>query len=235
MGLSFEVANRLLSYDPETGVITRKKFNAGKVATFVAPRGHLYVSCADGTYRAHRVAWLLYYGEEPNGILDHIDMDKQNNRIANLRIVGRSENSINRRINANNTSGYRGVTYNRKARKWQAKIGRYGVKNLGFFDTAEEAAHEFNKAAIRLHGEYAVLNPVFGHVEQSDMAAPRSNNRLGFRGVVAKPNGVYSAEIRVGYRKVHLGYFGTAEEAHSAYAVALASKQSSQAAEERKS
>lgn len=152
MSLSFEVANRLLAYDPETGVITRKKFRPGKVATHVAPCGHLYVSCADRTYRAHRVAWLLYYGKEPNGILDHIDMDKQNNRIENLRIVGNSENAINHRIHADNTSGYRGVTYNRNAKRWEAKIGRHGVTHLGFFDTPEEAAHEFNKAAIRLHG-----------------------------------------------------------------------------------
>ncbi|CFB63118.1 HNH endonuclease [Pandoraea apista] len=235
MSLSFEVANRLLSYDPETGVITRKKVRPGKVATHVAPCGHLYVSCADKTYRAHRVAWLLYYGEEPNGILDHIDMDKQNNRIDNLRIVGNSENAINHRIHVDNTSGYRGVTYNRHARKWEAKIGRHGVTRLGFFDTPEEAAHEFNKAAIRLHGEYAVLNPVFGYIESSDQMRPRSNNRLGYRGVVSKSNGLFAAEIRLKGRKTHLGYFSTPQEAHSAYASARLAKLASQAVEERKS
>ncbi|ALS63592.1 hypothetical protein AT395_00030 [Pandoraea apista] len=162
-------------------------------------------------------------------------MDKQNNRIDNLRIVGNSENAINHRIHVDNTSGYRGVTYNRHARKWEAKIGRHGVTRLGFFDTPEEAAHEFNKAAIRLHGEYAVLNPVFGYIESSDQMRPRSNNRLGYRGVVSKSNGLFAAEIRLKGRKTHLGYFSTPQEAHSAYASARLAKLASQAVEERKS
>ncbi|MDA6380520.1 HNH endonuclease signature motif containing protein [Escherichia coli] len=66
-------------------------------------------------YPAHRLAWLIVYGTMPDGFIDHINRVRTDNRISNLRLVTHSENMQNRKIQKNNKSGYRGVSWDEVA------------------------------------------------------------------------------------------------------------------------
>lgn len=92
-------------------------------------------------------------------LTDHINLDGLDNRRANLRPATHAENLRNRGRQTNNSSGFKGVTWNKRARKWQAQIGMPGSKSyLGIFVDPEEAARAYDAAAIELHGEFARLN-----------------------------------------------------------------------------
>jgi len=89
-------------------------------------------------------------------VVDHINGNTLDNRKCNLRICTQAENSKNKRINKNNTSGYKGVFYYKRYNKWTSIIMVNGKKKgLGYFDTPEEAYAAYCKAAKELHGEFA--------------------------------------------------------------------------------
>jgi hypothetical protein len=137
----------LIHYDADTGVFTRN----GKVAGTIRSDGYRKI-CIDGQqFYAHRVAWLYVHGVLPTYI-DHIDRDPSNNKIANLRVVSRSENQHNRVKSRNNTSGYKGVTYFKRTGRWRAQIWAGNVNRyIGYFDTAEEASAAYQNAAMIFH------------------------------------------------------------------------------------
>lgn len=91
-------------------------------------------------YKAHRVAWLLSYGQWPADCIDHINGDRSDNRIANLRDVSKATNARNAKRRVNCTSGVTGVHWNQARQKWRAII-HYNKRciHLGLFDTIEEA------------------------------------------------------------------------------------------------
>jgi hypothetical protein len=128
---------------------------AGQVAG--TPHSHGYVSIIIdyGKYRAHRLAWLLVYGEPVPDMLDHIDGNPANNRIANLRPASMSENIANARTRYNTRSGVKGVRLH-ACGKYDARITVHGKHHyLGLFATLEEAAAARRDAAHRLHGAFA--------------------------------------------------------------------------------
>jgi hypothetical protein len=98
----------------------------------------------------------LIMGEPlPGMIVDHINRDRLDNRKANLRICGLRENNRNTGISPKNTSGYKGVSFIPKNRKWRAYIHIEGrQKHLGIFETAEEAAQSYETAAAQYFGVY---------------------------------------------------------------------------------
>lgn len=149
-----------LDYDPETGGLTwrtrplhhfkdgaqtaRHNCNAwnggwaGKEAfTATSPNGYVTGGLDRVIYRAHRIIWKLVHGQEPEDI-DHINGDRADNRIANLRAVTRRENMRNAALRSNNKSGVVGVS--RARGKWLAQIKGQRQQFLGYFDTIEEAA-----------------------------------------------------------------------------------------------
>jgi hypothetical protein len=90
---------------------------------------------------------------------DHKNHDTLDNRRDNLRKSTASQNRINRRMYSNNTSGFIGVTWHKRIRKWCATISLNGSQtSIGYFSSIEEAVHARDKAAKILHGEFAVLN-----------------------------------------------------------------------------
>ena len=124
--------------------------------------GYLHFSpCYEGkakTTMIHRVvAELFIPNPENKKEVDHIDGDKTNNKVENLRWATRSQNAINKKGNqSNNKSGYKGVYWSIKAQKWVANIGLNGKnKYLGLFKTAEEAYEEYKKASHELFGEFS--------------------------------------------------------------------------------
>lgn len=95
----------------------------------------------------------------PDGYVDHINHFKTDNRKENLRICTCEENACNRGPQKNNTSGYKGVSYDKSRGKYAASIKRGDQSfTLGRFSTAEEAAHAYDRKAIELHGKFANLN-----------------------------------------------------------------------------
>jgi hypothetical protein len=100
----------------------------------------------------------LIIGAKPGEITDHIDQDKLNNRLSNLRIVTNRENKLNSNF-IKGISRFRGVSQSPNHKKWRARITNEGKTVwLGTFDDEIEAAMAYNEAAIRLHGDFAQLN-----------------------------------------------------------------------------
>lgn len=98
--------------------------------------------------------------DAPKGMsVDHINHDTLDNRKANLRLATTAQNNKNAPKRKDNKSGYKGVSWRRDKEKYQAKIKNDNVQHyLGYFDTPEEAALAYNKAAVQMHGEFAAPN-----------------------------------------------------------------------------
>lgn len=108
--------------------------------------------------RAHRIAWFLTYGEWPETI-DHISGDGSDNRLCNLRAASNPENAKNRRPRFGKQKGFISNTPRQGKPRYQARIQDNGkIHYLGTFDSKEEAARQYDQAALRLHGEFARLN-----------------------------------------------------------------------------
>ncbi len=94
-------------------------------------------------------------------IIDHIDSNPLNNKRNNLQEITNQQNQIKKKMQGNNTSKYRGVTYNKNAKKWQTTIVKnYKHYYLGLFSDKKEAALAYNKKAKELFGRFAILNKV---------------------------------------------------------------------------
>lgn len=99
---------------------------------------------------------MYIYNRWPNYILDHIDGNRANNKLSNLREATQSQNCANAKLRSNNTSGFKGVYYHPKTGKWKSQIKKDGVsRHLGLFPTPEEAHKAYVKAAKELFGEFA--------------------------------------------------------------------------------
>lgn len=151
---------RLFDYDPETGRLTwRVRTNArapiGKEAGCKRHDGYTVIGIGGTMFLAHRIIWLHVTGEWPGDDLDHIDCDPRNNRFANLRIANTSQNHCNVRVQSNNTSGYKGVIFDKRAGRWVARIKLNGrTRQLGSFDSPKAAHVAYVAGSKRLHGEY---------------------------------------------------------------------------------
>ena len=109
--------------------------------------GYLVATIFKSFFNAHRVCWLLYYGEMPKGQIDHINGIKDDNRISNLRDVTTQENLKNKRLYKNNKSGFMGVSWDRKAKKWRSQISiDKKLIVLGLFIDKAEAVKARKKA-----------------------------------------------------------------------------------------
>jgi hypothetical protein len=118
--------------------------------------GYWRICLYDVRYPAHRLAWLYSYGVWPREEIDHINGEKSDNRLTNLRLATHSENRANAGPQKNNSSGYKGVGFNKKTGKWRATIRKDRRPiSLGYFATAEEAHSAYKGAAVRLFGPYA--------------------------------------------------------------------------------
>lgn len=149
----------VLSYDPETGVLrwVAKLSNRAPIGSKAGWRenGYIKVKLFGRKVFAHRLAWLLQTGAWPETEIDHRDLDGSNNRWGNLRPATRAQNGANKGLQANNTTGFKGVFWHKGAQKFMSQIGVEGrIKYLGLFDTAEEAHRAYCSEADELYGEF---------------------------------------------------------------------------------
>lgn len=174
--LTAEKLREVLHYDPLTGMFTNRITRAARAKEGVESgsthrtKGYREIMVAGERHYAHRLAWLYVYGEFPQGELDHINGNRDDNRISNLRTVPHAVNQRNLKRSANNTSGITGVYWSDHYQKWIAHItaDRKAI-HLGCFDTADEAV-----AARRDAEVWYQFHPNHGRTEQERAAFDHS-------------------------------------------------------------
>ena len=175
---TLEVLHAMFDYEPDTGHLIRKtsrsQARAGDIAGCLDKQsGYFTVSVQNCNYRSHRIIWKMAHGVEPGQTLDHINRDRTDNRIANLRQVTQKENAENsprhheRKLLSTNTSGYRGlshvVDYYRKdgtpKMLWEATVEIDGKrKYIGSSVDKDKAIEKLKKYWLDTH-DYIVPDP----------------------------------------------------------------------------
>lgn len=182
-GIPVEILHALLRLDPETGKLYWRErgpewFRDGKQTAAHAcarwnaryagrealntpngPLGYRVGTIFGSHYLAHTIVFALIYGRWPS-MIDHRDHNPSNNRPDNLREATSRQNNINVRGNRNTSSQFRGVTFDKKALKWRARMtDQHGSRiNLGLFQDEISAAVACDTFAAENHGEFACLN-----------------------------------------------------------------------------
>lgn len=236
-------ALRCYEYSPDSGLFRwriethgygGKKYPGDIAGTIKA--GYVVLAIGKSRFRAHRIAWLITYGEFPDDDdIDHANRARSDNRIFNLRLKSRSLNNHNAPKRSDNSSGFKGVSWSKSKQRWWAKINvDKEMHHIGYFNDFREAVEARYAAELRLTGESHIpfdelpfepsLPPeltlrVSNEAERRKKISTtvRSNNKSGYPGVsLFKPTGKWSARMTVNGKGHHLGYFMTMEEAISA-------------------
>lgn len=159
--VSIEWLRENLRYAPELGGSCLQWIKKGpgrkflSRAGYIRPEGYCQVkllSTRTPRCYAHRIVWALHYGEWPSNILDHINGNRSDNRIENLRVCpkGNRDNQQNMKIHKNNRLKVQGVSPNQKGYRAQIQVDGRKI-NLGTFNTVEEASAAYQKAKRELH------------------------------------------------------------------------------------
>lgn len=149
------------NYDPNTGDLCWKIRPANNVKVGVPIRakntsGYYHVGFRRRVYVVHRLIWFMTYDEWPELEIDHINCDKLDNRLENLRLASKGQNLTNIPKSDGRTSKYKGVCWKKSNKCWTAQISHEGKCIwLGHFDNEYDAHVAYCEAAKRLKGEYA--------------------------------------------------------------------------------
>jgi len=154
-----EIDSMFIYFD---GFLYRRKSGYGQksgavVGWLTKCNGRLYWKAGVNkkTVYVHRMIFLLHHGYIPK-IIDHIDGDSTNNKIENLREATQHQNCANALLSKANTSGYKGVTFNKRRQMWMAQVHVHGKnKNLGCFKNIEDAADAYAKGSALYFGSFA--------------------------------------------------------------------------------
>ncbi len=159
--LTMQRLKELLRYNPFDGHFvwiqinpSAKRIKIGDRAGKLLYRGYTMIGIDGRQYLAHRLAWMYMKGDWPKYHIDHINLDKSDNRWENIREATKSQNGANRRSMKNNSTGRKGLQF--RDGKWSARITIKGkLLYLGRFDTPEEATEAYRAASIKYFGEFA--------------------------------------------------------------------------------
>lgn len=162
--LTQENLKKVLNYDKETGIFTRIK--TGEIAGCLTPKGYLFISVENKRYQAHRLAWLYVYGYMPENGIDHINRIKNDNKIINLRECKQQCNIVNSDNRRDNTSGVKGICFDKQKNKWRSAIMVDGKQiHLGYFMDKLIAAKARLEAEIKYGWEnYNSNSPAYQYV-----------------------------------------------------------------------
>lgn len=159
--ISQERLKEVLDYNPCTGIFTwmiriGARANIGVKPGTVDNGGYLKIVINGQAFMAHRLAWIYVYGGDiSSSEVDHINGDRLDNRIENLRLANRNENSWNQKIKASNTSGVKGVSWDKTAKKWRAQCMVNGVKCfIGRFNSISDAERAVVSFREKFHGKF---------------------------------------------------------------------------------
>jgi hypothetical protein len=151
----------LLKYDPDTGIFTwigksatrANRTKVGSQAGSLAQNGYTIISIFGNRILAHRLAWFFVYNKFPDKHIDHINGNRNDNRIENLRDISHKINCQNKKApSSNNKSGYLGVHFSKVSNKWTSQITiNRKCKSLGLFKTPEEAYAAYLRAKREIH------------------------------------------------------------------------------------
>lgn len=157
-----EISQRLLisvlRYDPTSGEFrwkeTRNGFcKKGSIAGILHKKGYIDIQVFGQTLKAHRLAWLYVYGQWPDDQLDHVNGNRSDNRICNIRQATNAENQWNSGIRKDSTTGVRGVK--RQGEKFIVRIQKNKKRTfLGSFDCLSDAAYARKQAEKELFGKF---------------------------------------------------------------------------------
>ena len=155
--LTQNLLHELYTYDADQGTLVRKiarghNISIGDVVGTPNGMGYLKTGIGQKKYYVHRLIWLYVNGEEPCGQIDHINHNRADNRIENLRVVGHRENSLNTKLPSDNTSGTIGVSFYKARNKWVAKIKNEGKYQTVYYGNSKEDAIRARKEAEIIHG-----------------------------------------------------------------------------------
>lgn len=149
---------KIFDYDPNTGIIRSKvkngRWQAGRAVGSMAVNGYLRLRVLGKDEYSHRLAWALYYGDWPDRSIDHLNRNRSDNSIENLRLADHNQNAANQSLRSDNTSGKKGVTWNARRGKWEAQIQFKGVRKSGYFDSIEDASAFYDMAAESFCKDY---------------------------------------------------------------------------------
>jgi len=160
MSITQQQLKQTLNYNPDIGIFTwandRRCVKAGTKAGTITNQGYVRIKILDKVYMEHRLAWLYVYGVMPSEQIDHINHDKADNRIENLREATNQQNQFNKPKSKYSKSNYKGISFHKKSNKWLAQININKVNTyLGIFDTEEEAALAYQNKSKEIHKEFA--------------------------------------------------------------------------------
>jgi len=159
--MTHEELKTWLNYDIKTGCFTWKKKPSrrvciGDIAGTLDTDGYRKIKVMGKVIRSHRLAWFYVPGFFPEQELDHINRIRSDNRIENLRLASRSENAKNKEKSKANTSGFKGVSQQKKTGKWVAHIKINGKnKHIGTFESPKRASIAYLIASHFHHKEFS--------------------------------------------------------------------------------
>ena len=154
----------LSAFDYQDGNLIRKTGRVNEIGQiagcFHKGKGYIHVKIKAKAFKAHRLVFLYHHGYLPECV-DHIDGDKTNNRIENLRAATKEENCHNQKIRSTNKSGYKGVKWVEHCKKWQVEVCKnYKQLRFGMYEDLELAGLVAIEATELIHGRFSAYKGV---------------------------------------------------------------------------
>ena len=141
-------------------IATSRRIKVGDIAGYLSDCGYIGIGIDGRQYKAHRIIYFYHNGYLPSSI-DHIDGNRSNNKIENLRSATTSQNAMNQKISTKNTSGVKGVHWHKRDKKWVVQLKVDSKRHsFGYFNDKKVAELVAVKVTNKLHKEFSAYKGV---------------------------------------------------------------------------